>query len=144
MKTHKLSEMIRKNWPKTRQELEKGAQSVRSAIVQGEKQLRSFSETSIKNFKRSWPKTKQSLEQGVQNVRKAIEQGEKQVRILSEKGAKNSRKLALSMKREKLYHDLGKAVSAVSPSQWNQSKTVGSLLEQVETVSQDIKKLGGK
>jgi len=144
MKTHKFNAMIRKNWPKTRQELEKGVQSVRSAIVQGEKQLRSFSETSIANFKKSWPKTKQDLEQGVQNVRKVIEQGEKQVRILSEKGAKNSKKLGLSLKREKLYHDLGKAVSTVSPSGWNQNKTISSLLGQVEAIDQDIKKLGGK
>ncbi len=144
MKTHKFNETVRKNWPKTKQELEKGVQSVRSAIVRGEKQLRSFSETSIANFKKSWPETKQGLERGLQNVRRAIEQGEKQVRILSEKGVKNSRKLGLSLKRERLYHNLGKAVSAASPSGWSQNKTIGSLLEQVETVNKDIKKLGGK
>jgi len=144
MKTHKFSETIRKNWPKTKQELEKGVQNVRTAIVQGEKQLRSFSEKSLTSFKRSWPKTRQDLERGLESVQRAIQQGEKQVRILSEKGARNSKKLALSLKREKLYHDLGKAVATSAPSGWTQNKTIESLLSEVETISQEIKKLSGK
>jgi len=89
----------------------------------------------------NWPKTKKELERGMQSARKVMEQAEKQFKILSEKSAKSSKKLQLSLKREKAYHELGKLTAKTSRPQWSQSKKINTLVRDVKKLDRQIKNI---
>mgnify|MGYP001587554368 CR=1 FL=1 len=71
-----------------------------------------------------WPKTKQELEKGMEVAKKIIEEGQKNIRILSEQSVKNTKKLSLNLRREKLYHDLGKVIANTPEGRWAESEKI--------------------
>ncbi|UCD14930.1 MAG: hypothetical protein JSV34_04190, partial [Candidatus Omnitrophota bacterium] len=85
----KLKNMVDKVWPQTKKDLEEVVDKV-------------------------WPKTKRELEVGLRNTKKLIAQGEKYLKEFSEKSVKNTKKLAFSLKKEKVYHVLGKTIANLS------------------------------
>lgn len=88
-----------------------------------------------------WPKTKKELEKALQNTKALIGKGEEYIKGVSEKGAKQARKLSLSLKREKLYYNLGKGMVKVSPSQWSKSKKIDSAVKEIKNISKEIKRI---
>jgi hypothetical protein len=133
MKKRLFNKLIAEAWPKTKQELEKGIQIAKVAIEKSEKQ-----------FRKTWPKTKQKLDKGIQVAKSALIQGEKHLKALTETSIRNSKKLSLSLQREKLYHDLGKALAATARSQWEKNKKIETFLSSVEELNQKIKELEPK
>jgi hypothetical protein len=133
MEKRQFNKLIAEAWPKTKQELEKGIQIAKSALEQSEKQ-----------FRKAWPKTKQELDKGIQVAKNALVQGEKHLKALTETSIRNSKKLSLALQREKIYHDLGKALAATARAQWDKNKKIDAFLSSVEELNRKIKELERK
>ncbi len=92
-------------------------------------------------FDKMWPKAKKELDKGVKNARKILIKSEKYLKELSEKGAAQTKKLSLSLKREKAYYDLGKAISAVPTTKWKASRKISLLIKGIKDLDRDINKI---
>ena len=92
-------------------------------------------------FDKVWPKAKKELDKGVKNARKMLVKSEKYLKELSEKGAAQTKKLSLSLKREKAYYDLGKAVSALPTTKWKTDRKVSLLIKEVRDLDRNISKI---
>ena len=88
-----------------------------------------------------WPKTKKELEKGMENAKKMLIKGEEYLREVSEKGIKQTTKLSLSIKKEKLYYDLGKAVASTSLCKAAENRKIGKLMKAVKDLEKQIKKI---
>jgi len=85
-----------------------------------------------------WPQAKKELDKGVKNAKKMLAKSEKYLKELSEKGVAQTKKLSLSIKREKAYYDLGKAVSAVSSTKWKVSRKISLLVKKIKGLDKEI------
>jgi len=92
-------------------------------------------------FDKMWPKAKKELDKGAKNARKMLIKSEKYLKELSEKGAAQTKKLSLSLKREKAYYDLGKAVSVVPSTKWKASRKISLLAKGIKDLDRDINKI---
>jgi len=98
-------------------------------------------ETLKKVFDNLWPQAKKEVDKGVERAKKMLAQSEKYLKKLSEKGAAQTKKLSLSIKREKAYYDLGKAVSAAPSTKWKTTCKISSLVKEIKDLSKDINKI---
>jgi len=92
-------------------------------------------------FDKVWPQAKKEIDKGVKNAKKMLAKSEKYLKELSEKGAAQTKKLSLSIQREKAYYDLGKAVSAVPLTKWKASRKISSLVKEIKGFGQGIGKI---
>ena len=88
-----------------------------------------------------WPKTRQELEHALKSTKSMIDKGEKYLKDVSEKGAQQTKKLSLSMKREKLFYDLGKLVSRTPKTKWTSNPKIVSSIKSIKDFTKDIKKI---
>lgn len=88
-----------------------------------------------------WPKVKKDLEKGMKNTKKMLIKGEEYLKEVSEKGVEQSKKIALSLRKEKLYYDLGKAVASTSAGKWKESKKIATSLKEIRELDRLIKKI---
>ncbi len=93
-----------------------------------------------KVFDQIWPKTKKELENVIANAKEALAKSESYLREVSGKGVEQTKKLPLTLKREKLYYDLGKAAAAAGPSKLSSSQRVNALLKKIKELNKQIKK----
>lgn len=87
-----------------------------------------------------WPKAKKELDTGINNAKKIIAQSEKYFTELSKKGAAQTKKISLSLKREKAYYDLGKVIAATTSSQWKTNNKIISLIKEIKKLDKNISK----
>jgi len=92
-------------------------------------------------FDKVWPQAKKELDKGVKNAKKMLAKSEKYLKELSEKGVAQTKKVSLSIKREKAYYDLGKAISAVPSTKWKDSRKISSLVKEIKGLGKDISKI---
>jgi len=85
-----------------------------------------------------WPKTKKELEKALDSTKKAIDTGEKYLKELSEKGIEKTRKISLSLKREKIYYELGRAVAMTAKSKWQDAKEIDDLVDEIKKLTKEI------
>ena len=88
-----------------------------------------------------WPKTKQELEKGVENAKTMLAKGEKHLKDFSEKGIERTKKISLSLKKEKLCYSLGKLVAANPVSKWKSDEKINSLVKEIKDIDKQIKKI---
>ncbi len=88
-----------------------------------------------------WPMTKQELEKGIDNAKKMMVKGEKYLKSVSEKSINQTKKLSLSLRKEKLYYDLGKTVASMAATKFKSSKKISSLRKQIKDLDKEIKKI---
>lgn len=88
-----------------------------------------------------WPKTKKEIEKGMENAKKMLAKGEECLKELSEKGIEKTKKIALSLKKEKLYYDLGKTAAATAIDKWKSSKKISALLKTNREITKQIQKI---
>ncbi len=88
-----------------------------------------------------WPKTKKELEKVAENAKKMLAKGESYLKEVSEKGVEQSKKISLSLKKEKLYYDLGKAVSSCDLAELSSNKKVNGILKNIKKLEISIKKI---
>jgi len=88
-----------------------------------------------------WPKTKKELEKGMKNAKVMLTKGEKYLKDVSDKGIEKTKKLSLSLKREKLFYDLGKAAATTANNKWTGSKKIQTALKEIKDLSRQIKKI---
>lgn len=88
-----------------------------------------------------WPKTKKELEKAADNAKKMLNKGEEYLREVSDKSVAQAKRLSLSIKKEKLFYDLGKTVAATSLDKLKTNKKVGVLLRAIRSLDSDIKKI---
>ncbi len=119
-----IKEVVDKLWPKTKKELESAMKSAKKFMAKGEKYL-----------------TKKELDSAVSNVKKFMNRSEAYLKKVSIKGVKETKKFSLGLKKEKAFHDLGKAVSSISPSRWPIDEKVSKLLKQIKGLNSQIKKI---
>ena len=95
-------------------------------------------ETLKETFDRIWPQAKKEIDKGVINAKKMLSQSEKYLKKLSVKGAAQTKKLSLSLNREKTYYVLGKAVSASPSTKWKTSRKISSLVKKIKNLDKNI------
>ena len=88
-----------------------------------------------------WPPAKKEIDKGVKNAKKILAKSEKYLKELSEKGAAQTKKLSLSIKREKAYYDLGKAISAAPSTKWKTSRKISLLVKEIKGLDRGISKI---
>jgi len=88
-----------------------------------------------------WPKTKKELEKALENTKKMIDKGEAYLKTFSEKSAEQTKKLSLNLKKEKLFYDLGKALSTFPKSKWAAHRKAGELLKEIKNIDREVKKI---
>ena len=97
------------------------------------------------NFKKTvdnlWPKTRKELEKAIEETKKVIARGESYIKAVSARSVDKTRKISLSMKREKLYYILGKNIAKTPKSKWNSDKKIGELIKGIKTLDKEIKKI---
>ena len=89
---------------------------------------------------RLWPKAKKELDKGVENAKKMLAQSEKYLKEISEKGAAQTKKISLSLKREKAYYNLGKAVASTAAADWKTNRKIVSLIKAIKKLDKDTSK----
>ncbi len=88
-----------------------------------------------------WPKTKKELEKGMKSAKEMLNKGEKYLKDVSDKGREKTKKLSLTLRREKLFYDLGKAAATTVKTKWNSSKKIQSVLTEIKNLTAQIKKI---
>jgi len=88
-----------------------------------------------------WPKTKKELEKGMKNAKIMLNKGEKYLKDVSDKGIEKTKKISLSLKREKLYYDLGKVTATTAVDKWGSSKKIQAALKAINDLTRQIKKI---
>jgi hypothetical protein len=88
-----------------------------------------------------WPKTKKELEKGMVEAKKMLNKGEKYIKSVSKKSVKETKKMSLNLKKEQLYHQLGKALAHSQKSKWTESRKANALVKKIKILDREIKKL---
>jgi hypothetical protein len=88
-----------------------------------------------------WPKTKKELEKGMKSAKEILNRGEKYLKDVSDKGVEKTKKLSLTLKREKLFYDLGKAAAITAATKWSSSTKIQSVLTEIRNITTQIKKI---
>ncbi len=91
-----------------------------------------------------WPKTKKELEKAIESAKKYLVKGEGYLKDVSEKGIEQTKKMSLSLKREKLYRDLGKVAADTAMTKWKTTKKITALVKEIKELNKQIKKIGKK
>jgi len=94
-----------------------------------------------KAINKYWPKTKKELEKAAQKSKVLLKQGEKYVRDVSVKGMKETKKISLNLKKERLYHRVGKSIANTAPSKWNATKSITDVVDEIKKIDKDIKSI---
>lgn len=89
---------------------------------------------------RLWPKAKKELDKGVENAKKVLAQSEKYLKEISEKGATQTKKISSSLKKEKAYYDLGKAIASTAAANWKTNPKITSLIKEIKKLSKSTGK----
>ena len=84
---------------------------------------------------RLWPKAKKELDKGVKNAKKVLAQSEKYLKEISEKGVAQTKKISLSLQREKAYYDLGKAIFSTTAANWKTNRKITSLIKKIKKLN---------
>jgi hypothetical protein len=85
-----------------------------------------------------WPKTRVELEKIVSTTKSAIDTGEKYLKEISEKGIKKTKTIPLRLKREKLYYELGRTVSSLCKSKWENDEQIANLIREIKQLDKNI------
>jgi len=88
-----------------------------------------------------WPKTKKELEKAADNAKKMLNKGEVYLKDVSDKSIAQAKRLSLSLKKEKLFYDLGKAVAATNLEKVKTDKKVNGLLRKIKSLDSQIAKI---
>lgn len=91
------------------------------------------------NIEKVWAKTRKDFDKIIANTQKAIEKGEEYAKQISQKSSIQIKKISLNLKKEKLYYNLGKTISSLPPSRWQENKKVKSLLEEIKKINKELK-----
>lgn len=87
-----------------------------------------------------WKIVKKDLDKGLKDTTTFAKKGEVYLKDVSEKGKEKVEALAFSLKREKLYYELGKVLSALPKSKWARSKKIGDITLKIKDLTRQIKK----
>jgi len=88
-----------------------------------------------------WPKTKKELEKGIENTKKLLNKGERYLKVISDKSIDGTKKLSLSLKREKLYYNLGKLLARLNKSKWSKDNKINDLITEIRGLDKEIRKI---
>lgn len=88
-----------------------------------------------------WPKTKKELEKAAENAKVMLSKGEKYLKEVSDKSMAQARRLSLSLKREKLFYQLGKTVAQANVETLKMNKKFNTLLQEIKSLDTQIKKI---
>jgi predicted nucleic acid-binding Zn-ribbon protein len=91
-----------------------------------------------------WKRTKKDLEIAIDNTTKLIKKGEGYIKEFSEKGKEKIEALNITVKREKLYYQLGKTIASTPKSRWTSSKKLDKILKEIKNLTKEIKKKNKK
>lgn len=86
-----------------------------------------------------WESTKKDLEKALKDTNNLVKKGEGYIKDVSEKGKEKLEAMRLTLKKEKLYYELGKTVSSLPKSRWVKNKKVGKLVEDIKKIHREIK-----
>ena len=92
-------------------------------------------------YEKIWPNTKKELEKVAENTKQLIIKGEEYLKCVSEKGIQNTKKMALSLRKEKVYYNLGKIAANTPKSQWSKNQKITNFLQEVKKIDKEIKSL---
>ncbi len=86
-----------------------------------------------------WKIAKKDLDKALKDTSTLAKKGEVYLKDVSEKGKDKVEALTLSLKREKMYYELGKALSALPKSKWPKNTKAGNINSEIKKMSRQIK-----
>ncbi|MBU3958645.1 MAG: hypothetical protein KKH29_06250 [Candidatus Omnitrophica bacterium] len=91
-----------------------------------------------------WKTGKKDFSKIMKDTSVLVKKGEAQIKEVSRDAEKNLEVIVLSLRREKLYYELGKTLSNVSQGNWASSKKAIDLFIKVKDINRKIKSAGRK
>ncbi len=93
-----------------------------------------------KKIKKIWKPVKKDLDRILKETTSLAKKGESYFKDISEKSKKKLELLSLSLKKEKLYYQLGKVVFSLPRDRWREAKKVDELISQIRKINHLLKK----
>ncbi|RKY31480.1 MAG: hypothetical protein DRP74_04800 [Candidatus Omnitrophota bacterium] len=87
---------------------------------------------------RLWKSGKKDINRILEDTSLLIKDGEKHLKKVTKKTERNIEKLVLSLKRKKLYYELGESIAK---SGGKKSKKTSKLMSQIKNIGNSIKKI---
>ncbi len=94
-----------------------------------------------KTISKLWENSLKEYDKMTKEGSKLLKKGEKNLRTASHTSKQRLEVVNLTVKREKLYYQLGKTTSKQPKSRWQKSTKIESLLKQIKKLDREIKKL---
>lgn len=91
-------------------------------------------------FGQVWDVTKSDIDKALDETAKLLKKGEEYFKEISGKSRDNLELVSLKVRREKLYYQLGKALSRLPAGKWAGNKKVKATLDEIKTLTQRMNK----
>jgi len=93
-----------------------------------------------KTVDKIWKEAKKDVEKMLDETSRLVKKGEVHLKDASEKSREKLEEAGLSLKKERLYYDLGKALVKVPRSRWLQNSKVKKIFEEARAIDRLLKK----
>ncbi|MFC1658461.1 hypothetical protein ACFL1D_03630 [Candidatus Omnitrophota bacterium] len=90
---------------------------------------------------RLWKLSKKDLEKIGQETSRLVKKGEVYLKEVSRKGERNLEVALLKLQKERFCYELGKSLSSLPKSKWEDSKKIEGFLAKIRDINRKIKKL---
>ena len=119
-----LQNNISRLWTSSQKDLKKVSKEGTNLVKKGENAFKEFSKKHKKDFERISSETSRLLKQGEITLRKASKQGRKTINSIN-----------ASLRKEQLYHRLGKAIYKVPKLKWKSDKQVIGIIKEIDQIN---------
>jgi hypothetical protein len=137
-----MRKKLDKFWKPHKKNLEKALKSADKLLKEGESFISGRSEkakTMRKKIDKFWKPHKKDLDKAITNVETAIKNSEDYLKDKSAQGKEQIDIALLNLQKERLYYDLGKAISVLPKTKWTTAKKPESLKGKINSINKQIK-----
>ena len=93
------------------------------------------------NLRKLWKASQKEFKHLTKETSKLLKKGEKQLRKVSAESQKKMEFINATLKREKLYYQLGRTLGSSSTANWKRSKKANALSKEIKKLSKEIRTL---
>ena len=87
-----------------------------------------------------WKSSKKDFEKMTKETSVLLKKGEEALKDVSQKSHDTLEAISATLKKEKLFYELGKCSSAMPKSKWSKNKKISSILKEISKLDKIIKK----
>jgi len=87
-----------------------------------------------------WKNSKKDFQNMTKETSKLLKKGEAAFKDVSKKSQVKLEEISATLKKEKLYYQLGKATASTAKNKWAKSKKMNSIVKEIASLNRIIKK----